>query len=68
MGNSKSEWGFSTLSQILSVAGGFASDGVSQRVFLWFECGRKMRTRKETGLTLLRSVPGFKGNLKVSPG
>lgn len=27
-----------------------------------------MRSRKETGLTLLRSVAGFKGNLKVSPG
>lgn len=27
-----------------------------------------MRTRKETGVTLLRNVRGFKGNLKVSPG
>lgn len=30
--------------------------------------GRKTRTGKETGLALLRSVPGFKGNLKVNPG
>lgn len=35
---------------------------------LWYKRGRKMRTRKETGLTLLWSVPGFKGNSRVSPG
>lgn len=63
------EWGVSTLSQILLVwLVGLCLVVFSERVFLWHECGREMRTGKETGLTLLRSVPGFKGNLKVSPG